>query len=79
LQKLTTVSTLPKAFTGTNDTAEILVHPNGKFLFASNRGHDSIVVFSINGVTGALTLVEDFPTQGKTHAILRSTPAVRFC
>jgi 6-phosphogluconolactonase len=66
LHKLTTVSTLPKGFSGSNDTAEIKVHPSGKFLFASNRGHDSIAVFSINRHTGTLTLVDHFPTQGKT-------------
>jgi 6-phosphogluconolactonase len=66
LKKLKTVSTLPKGFSGSNDTAEIKVHPNGKFLFASNRGHDSIAVFSIDSHTGALTLVDHFPTQGKT-------------
>ncbi len=63
---LKTVSTLPKDFSGTNDTAEIKVHPSGKFLFASNRGHDTIAVFSIDSKTGALTLTGDFPTQGKT-------------
>jgi 6-phosphogluconolactonase len=66
LQKQQTVSTLPKGFSGSNDTAEIQVHPNGKFLFASNRGHDSIAVFSIDSHTGTLTLVDHFPTQGKT-------------
>lgn len=66
LQKLKTVSTLPKGFSGSNDTAEIQVHPSGKFLFASNRGHDSIAVFSIGRRTGTLTLVDHFPTQGKT-------------
>lgn len=66
LQKLKTVSTLPQGFSGNNDTAEIKVHPNGKFLFASNRGHDSIAVFTIDSQTGALTLVNSFPTLGKT-------------
>ncbi len=66
LQKLATVTALPKGFSGSNDAAEIKVHPNGKFLFASNRGHDSIAVFSIDSHTGALTLVDHFPTQGKT-------------
>ena len=66
LHKLTTVSTLPKNFSGSNDTAEIKVHPSGKFLFASNRGHDTIAVFSIDRKTGALTLADHFPTQGKT-------------
>jgi len=66
LHKLKTVSTLPKSFSGSNDTAEIKVHPSGKFLFASNRGHDSIAVFSIDSHTGTLTFVDHFPTQGKT-------------
>jgi 6-phosphogluconolactonase len=66
LQKLKTVPTLPQGFTGANDTAEIHVHPSGKFLIASNRGHDSIAVFAIDSKTGALTIVDHFPTQGKT-------------
>lgn len=66
LNKLNTVTTLPKGFTGANDTAEIHVHPSGKFLFASNRGHNSIALFSIDSHTGALTLVDHFLTQGKT-------------
>lgn len=66
LHPLQTVSTLPKGFSGSNDTAEIHVHPNGKFLFASNRGHDSIAVFSIEQRKGTLSLVDHFSTQGKT-------------
>ncbi|HEY6301699.1 MAG TPA: lactonase family protein [Terriglobales bacterium] len=66
LKKMKTVTTLPHGFSGRNDTAEIRVHPSGKFLFASNRGHDSIAVFSIDSHSGALTLVGHFPTQGKT-------------
>ena len=66
LQKLNTVSTLPKGFTGKNTAAEIKVHPSGKFVFASNRGHDSIAVLSIDHTTGKLTPVDNFPTQGKT-------------
>jgi 6-phosphogluconolactonase len=65
-EKLRTVLTLPKGFSGNNDAAEIRVHPNGKFLYASNRGHDSIAVYSIDSHSGALTLVDHFPTQGKT-------------
>ncbi|WP_158277309.1 lactonase family protein [Opitutus sp. ER46] len=45
--------------------AEVRVHPNGKFLYASNRGHDSIAVFAIDAATGALSLVEIIPTGGK--------------
>lgn len=78
LRKLNTVSTLPKGFTGSNDGAEIKVHPNGKFLFASNRGHDSIAVFSIDNRTGALTPVGDFSTQGKTPRNFEIDPTGTF-
>jgi 6-phosphogluconolactonase len=61
-----TISTLPKGFSGENSTAEIHVHPNGKFLFVSNRGHDSITVYSIDQSSGHLTLVDFFSTGGKT-------------
>ena len=50
-----TVSTLPKDFREKNTTAEVQVHPSGKFLYGSNRGHDSIAVFAIDARTGGLT------------------------
>lgn len=65
LRKLQNVSTLPSVFKGQNDAAEIVVHPSGKFLYASNRGDDSIVVFTI-GTDGNLNFLERVPTQGKT-------------
>ena len=65
LKPLQTISTLPKDFTGTNNSAELEVHPNGKFLYASNRGHDSIAVFAIDPRAHTLTFVEHVPTQGK--------------
>jgi len=66
LEPFQTVCTLPKDFSGENDTAEIHIQPNGKFLYASNRGHESIAVFSIDQKTGRLNLVHTFSTQGKT-------------
>jgi 6-phosphogluconolactonase len=65
LHPLQTISTVPKNFTGDNDAAEIEVHPNGKFLFVSNRGSDTIGVFSIDKIKGTLTLVDYFSTKGK--------------
>lgn len=56
---------LPAGFSSRNDAAEIEVHPNGKFLYASNRGHDSIVVYSIDPEWGRLSEVADVPTGGK--------------
>jgi len=66
LSEFQTVSTLPKDFKGQNDCAEVQVHPSGKFLYGSNRGHDSIAVFAIDGRQGTLTPVEHVATQGKT-------------
>ena len=61
-----TVSTLPAAFKGTNTCAEIVVHPNGKFLYGSNRGEDTVALFSIDPAKGTLTRVENVSTGGKT-------------
>jgi 6-phosphogluconolactonase len=66
LRELQNVSTLPKDYKGQNDTAELQVHPSGKFLYGSNRGHDSIAVFAIDPSAGTLKLVEHVSTQGKT-------------
>jgi 6-phosphogluconolactonase len=65
LKDLQTISTLPKDFSGTNNAAELEVHPSGRFLYASNRGHDSIAVFAIDPRAKTLTPVEHVPTQGK--------------
>jgi 6-phosphogluconolactonase len=65
LQRLQTLTTLPKDFTGRNDDAEIEVLPSGRFLYASNRGHESIAVFAIDSAKGTLTTVEIASTQGK--------------
>jgi 6-phosphogluconolactonase len=78
LTKQKTVSTLPKDFTASNNTAEIEVHPSGKFLFASNRGQDTIALFSIDEKTGALTLVDHFPTQGRTPRNFQIDPTGKF-
>ena len=63
-----TLSTLPAGYTATerDSCAEIAVHPNGKFVYGSNRGHDSIAVFAVEANTGKLTLVQNEPAQGKT-------------
>jgi len=65
LQPIQTVPTLPKDFKGRNDDAEIQMHPSGKFLYASNRGEDTIVIYAIDGAKGTLTQVASVPTGGK--------------
>ena len=59
------ISALPKGYPGRNDAAEITVHPNGKSLYTSNRGHESIAVFAIDSAKGTLTFVAHVPTGGK--------------
>jgi len=66
LAELQSISTLPPDFKGENNDAEIVMHPSGKFLYGSNRGHDSIAVFAIDPVKGTLTPVDYVSTQGKT-------------
>ena len=63
---LQTQSTLPSTYTGTNSTAEVWVAPSGRFVYGSNRGHDSIVIFVVEKGTGLLTPIGWEPTQGRT-------------
>jgi len=60
------IKTLPDGFTEPNTTAEIEVHPNGNFVYGSNRGHDSIVVYRRDTKTGILTFLQHAPCGGKT-------------
>ncbi|HKZ33594.1 MAG TPA: lactonase family protein [Vicinamibacteria bacterium] len=64
LSLLETVKTLPEGFAGTSYTAEIEVSPDGRFLYGSNRGHDSLVVFRIDAASGRLALVGHVPVGG---------------
>jgi len=66
LHPLDTISTVPKDYKGYNDCAELFIHPSGRFLYGSNRGHDSITVFAIDPVKGTPTPTQYVPTGGKT-------------
>jgi 6-phosphogluconolactonase len=68
LTELQTISTLPEGETVQPDysTAEVQVHPSGRFVYGSNRGHDSITVFAVDESTGKLRFVQNESTQGKT-------------
>ncbi|MCX6902252.1 MAG: lactonase family protein [Verrucomicrobia bacterium] len=65
LKEIQSLTTLPAGFTNQNTTAEVEVHPSGRFLYGSNRGHDSIVVYQIDRRTGKLAYVEHQSTRGK--------------
>jgi 6-phosphogluconolactonase len=72
------ISTIPPDYKGRNDAAEIALHPNGKWLFASNRGHDSIAVFSVDPATGTLEHAGDYSTGGKEPRHFAIDPTGRF-
>lgn len=66
LAEIQTISTLPDDFDGTSHCADVHVHPSGKYLYGSNRGHDSIVICGIDEETGMLTYINCESTQGQT-------------
>lgn len=78
LKEIQTISTLPGTVEKGFSTAEVYVHPTGKFVYGSNRGHDSIVVYACDEKTGKLTLVEHQNTQGKTPRHFAIHPSGHF-
>jgi 6-phosphogluconolactonase len=77
MKEFQTISTLPADFKGNSTCAEIAVHPSGKFVYGSNRGHDSIAAFSIDDA-GKLTLIGFTPTQGKDPRSFGIDPTGQF-
>lgn len=73
-----TISALPKDFSGRNDAAEIAIHTSGKFLYTSNRGHESIALFKIDPGTGKLTASGDFSIEGKEPRHFAIDPAGKY-
>jgi 6-phosphogluconolactonase len=78
LNTIGSVSTLPDDYDGESTTAEIRVHPTGKFLYASNRGHDSIAVFALDPSTGMPKPIGRTPTGGKIPRNFNLDPAGRY-
>jgi len=74
LKALEVQTTLPPSYTGNNSGAEIVVAPSGRFLYGSNRGHDSIVVFAIEPSTGLLTAIGWESTRGRTPRFFTLDP-----
>jgi 6-phosphogluconolactonase (cycloisomerase 2 family) len=78
LTPLQTITTLPSGFTGTSTTAEIAVAPSGRFVYGSNRGHDSIAIFAVDETTGTLSSVGWEPTQGRSPRFFALDPSGAF-
>jgi 6-phosphogluconolactonase len=78
LEALQTVSTLPAGFAGENISAEVVVHPNGRFVYGSNRGDDSLAIFEVDQANGTLTPVGHVPSGGKEPRHFDVHPDARF-
>jgi 6-phosphogluconolactonase len=77
LTPIASVSMLPAGYTGPKSGAEIMVHPDGKFLYASNRGHDSIAIFRI-AAEGKLESAGEVPSGGKTPRNFTIDPSGKY-
>jgi 6-phosphogluconolactonase len=78
LDSFQTISMLPDNFKGNNSGAEVVIHPNGKFLYGSNRGDNSVAVFAVDSGKGTLTALERVPTQGKTPRSIAIDPTGQY-
>jgi 6-phosphogluconolactonase len=80
LKAIQTIGTLPagQAVEQGFSTAEVLLHPSGRFLYGSNRGHDSLVVYAVDKATGMLTLLQHVPTGGKMPRAFNIDPTGTF-
>jgi len=78
LRHVQTVSTLPVAPPAASTCADIHVHPSGRFVYASNRGHDSIAAYRVDPTSGALSVVRHESTRGRTPRSFAIDPTGRF-
>jgi 6-phosphogluconolactonase len=78
LKEIQSLSTLPPDHKGNNTTAEIQIDKEGRFLYVSNRGHDSVALYTVNPVNGMLTWVENIPMLGRTPRNITIDPTNRY-
>ncbi|MFF2483248.1 lactonase family protein [Paenibacillus sp. NPDC058071] len=78
LQSVQTITTLPSDFEGSNSCAEITMSEDGRFVYGSNRGHDSIVVYAADSESGKLELIGHVSTEGKHPRHFAILPGGRY-
>jgi 6-phosphogluconolactonase len=78
LELVDTVATIPATFTARNSPADIRVHPGGRFVYASNRGHDSLAIYEVDGGSGQLTSLGNVPCGGTTPRGINLDPSGRY-
>ena len=74
LKEIQSLSTLPADYQGNNSTAEIQIDQTGRFLYVSNRGHDSIACYRVDPLEGTLMMIENVPSLGRTPKNIRIDP-----
>jgi len=78
LEIIQNISTLPEDFKGKNSGADIHLHPSGKFIYASNRGHNSIAAFKVDEKEGKLNAIAHYTTKGETPRNFAISPDGKF-
>ena len=78
LKQIQTLSTLPEDYKGNNSTAEIQIDQTGKWLYVTNRGHDSMARYAVDPVKGTLTFVGHTPSGGRTPRNITIDPTNGF-
>jgi 6-phosphogluconolactonase len=78
LAPIQVITTLPQTFAGYSTAAEIAVSPDGRFVYCSNRGHDSVAIYAADPADGSLTAITWQPTQGRDPRFIGLDPAGRF-
>jgi 6-phosphogluconolactonase len=78
LTSIHTLSTLPADYKGSNSTAEIQLHPTGRFLYVSNRGHNSVAIFAVDSTTGKLSAIGQQSTGGRTPRNFSLDPSGKY-
>lgn len=77
MEPLASIATIPEDFAGQSHAADLHLSPDGRFAYASNRGHDSVAVMAVDAATGALQLVEHVSSGGSTPRNFAITPSGR--
>ena len=78
MTEIQSISTLPDGVNGPKSCADVHIHPNGKFVYGSNRGHDSIVIYAVDESTGKLSLIGHESTHGKTPRNFTIDPTTQY-
>ena len=78
MQQVQVISALPEGYTGQKSGAEIAIHPSSRFLYASNRGHDSITIFKVDAAKGTLTMAGNVSVGGKTPRFFAIDPTGKY-